>query len=99
MIIFTSFRRLLAHWRLRRAGYCTRHLIQKKTLSERLNMSPVRVLAGDHIEDYGSVAIASSCMDRLDHYRTYCELCEEEKTQRDQAKLDNALTELGGKLR
>jgi hypothetical protein len=99
MNLLAPFRRLLARWRLRRAGYCTRHLIQKKTLSERLHVSPVRVLAGDHIEDYGSVAIASSCMDRLDHYRTYCELCEEEKAQRDQAKLDSALTELGGKLK
>ena len=38
-------------------------------------------------------------IDRVDHYRTYCELCQEEKAQRDRERLEKALAELGGKLK
>ena len=95
--IFRPFRRLLARHRLRQAGYCPRHLIQKLKLSEVLRGIQARVYAGDHdLPPAGGPA--SEIVDRLDQYRTYCELCTEEKTRRDKEKLDRALKELGGRL-
>jgi len=90
------FRRLFARRRLRSSGYCTRHLIKMETASMRYRRIWSEVYAGK--------LIPSSLIDEPCHIldnvfpKPYCELCREEKSLRDEKKLERAMSELGGKL-
>lgn len=91
-----AIRRLLARYRLHRAGYCTRHLIRKSTPAQVLRRGLSSVYAGKLIP---SSLIEGPCelLDHLDS-KPYCELCREEDEKREKARLNRALAELGGKL-
>lgn len=93
-----------ARYELWRSGYCPRHLIQKKRLSEFL-MGARKSFASTH-EGKNTFLYSDEYMedrfrllDCVDHYRTYCEMCTKESTQREKVKLARAIEMLGGKLR
>ena len=96
--VLQFFCRLAARHHLRAAGYCPKHLIKKQGLSEIVRGNLVRVFAGE-FDPPPEFESGCSAMDMADHYRTYCELCREEKSRQEQQRLDQALSVLGGKLK
>ena len=90
------FRRILARYRLRCAGYCPRHLIQKLPASARYRREMSEVYTGKIIS--GDL-IYTTChtLDSIDP-DPFCESCREEKAAREQERLVHALEILGGKL-
>lgn len=89
--------RPLARYRLRQAGYCPRHLIQRTTSAQTYRRAMSEVYAGTIIP---TSLIEDPCrmLDLVDP-APFCVLCREEKSHREQERLNRALDELGGKLR
>ena len=80
-------RRFILNRRLRRAGFCTRHLIKKTSLSERYR--PIGGKFGAMFDDLQRFELDMLCPGRA------CELCEAERDQDKQDRLNEALDVIG----